>query len=64
MDKVLRFAEVPPNHPQPNKNRGSMFGTNKMNFDFTLPTSIYKFWCEENIIYDWVGCASNYSVNA
>ena len=40
-----------------------MFGTNKMIFDFKLPTSIYKYWCEENIFFNCIGCASKYSVN-
>ena len=63
MYKVLRFAEERPNHTQPTKTAEVCLVQTKMNFDFTLPTSIYKYWCEENIIYNWVGCVSNYSVN-
>ena len=63
MCKVLRFAEERLNHTQPTKTVEVCLVQTKMNFDFTLPTSIYKYWCEENIIYNCVGCASNYSVN-
>ena len=44
-----------------NKNHRSMFGTTKMKFYVTLPTSIHRYWCEENRMYNWVGCVSNYS---
>ena len=68
MDKVLRFAQVRPNHPHvaTNKNRRSMFGTNKMNFDFTLPTQftnigvkktlfiiVFNLVVQVSILYKW-----------
>ena len=60
--KVLWFAEQLLNHPQLTKTVEVCLVQTKIKFDFTLPTSIYKYWCEENIIDNCVGCASNYSV--
>jgi len=63
MDNVLQFAKEWPNHPQPTKTAGVCLVQTKMNFNFILPTSIDRYWCEENIIYviDWIGCASNFA---
>ena len=61
MDNVLRFAKGRPNRPQPTKTTGVCLVQTKLNFNFTLPTSIYKYWCEKNIIYDWVGCGRNFA---
>jgi hypothetical protein len=50
---------------KPCANRTAVHWSFQYCFNFTLPISISKCWCEKNIIYDWVGCtcASNYSVN-
>ena len=32
------------------KTKGFLLRKTKSNFDFTLSTTIYSFWCEENIV--------------
>ena len=50
MDDVLRFAKGRLNHPQPTKTAGVCLVQTKMNFNFTLPTSIYRYWCQEHYL--------------
>ena len=47
MDKVLKFAELRPNHPT---KTGLYVWKNKTNVDFTLLTSIYSDWGEEHMV--------------